>query len=100
MSGVGSSPALATRETSQVTVCQVVFLGVLQFSPHLLIGLFHMSSDVKKKRIIKILNTSCKINDFYSLVNNREANINTVLFSINSKSEGCQEMEAETGVER
>ena len=32
VSGVGSSPALATRETSQV-LCQVVFLGVLPFKP-------------------------------------------------------------------
>ena len=40
------------------------------------------------------------INDFYSLINNRKVNIYTVLFSINSKSEGCQEMAAETGVEK
>ena len=38
--------------------------------------------------------------NFYSLINNREVNINTVLFSINSKSEGFQEMAAETGMER
>ena len=38
--------------------------------------------------------------NFYSLINNREVNINTVLFSINLKSEGCQEMAAETGIER
>ena len=38
--------------------------------------------------------------NFYSLINNREVNINTVLFSINLKSEGCQEMAAETGMER
>ena len=38
--------------------------------------------------------------NFYSLINNREVNINTVLFSINLKSEGCQEMAAETVIER
>ena len=39
--------------------------------------------------------------NFHSLINNREVNIiNTVLFSINSKSEGCQEMAAETEMER
>ena len=37
--------------------------------------------------------------NFHSLINNREANINMVLFSINSKSEGFQEMAAETGME-
>ena len=37
--------------------------------------------------------------NFYSLINNREANINMVLFSVNSKSEGCQEMAAATGME-
>ena len=44
MSGVGSSPALATCETSQVLLAgvSVVFLGVLPFSPHLLIGPSHM----------------------------------------------------------
>ena len=41
----GSSPALATCETSKfcLRVCQVVFLGVLPFSPHLMIGPSHMS---------------------------------------------------------
>ena len=34
------------------------------------------------------------------MIFNREININSVLFSINSKSEGCQKMAAETGVER
>ena len=45
VSGVGSSPALATCETSQVLLADVpgVFLGVLPFSPHLLIGPSHMS---------------------------------------------------------
>ena len=51
-------------------------------------------------RIINTLNTSGKINDFYSLINNREVNIYTVIFSINSKSGRCQEMAAETGIER
>ena len=41
VSGVGSSPALATCES--LRVCQMVFLGVLPFSPHLLIGPSHMS---------------------------------------------------------
>ena len=45
LSGVGSSPALATCETSQVLLAGVpgVFLGILPFSPHLLIGPSHMS---------------------------------------------------------
>ena len=46
------------------------------------------------------IKTSGKINDFYSLINNWEVNIKTVLFSIiNSNSEGCKEMAAEAGVE-
>ena len=46
MSGVGSSPALATCESSQVLLADVpggFFLGVLPFSSHLLIGPSHMS---------------------------------------------------------
>ena len=45
VSGVGTSPALATCETSQVLLAgsQVVFLGVLPFLPHLLTGPSHMS---------------------------------------------------------
>ena len=38
--------------------------------------------------------------NFYSLINNREVNINTVLCSINSKSEGYQEMAADPGMDR
>ena len=38
--------------------------------------------------------------NFYSLINNEEVNIIMALFSINSKSEGCQEMAAETGMAR
>ena len=40
---------------------------------------------------------SGKINEFYSLINNRKVNINTVLFSIDKKSE---ESAAEAGVGR
>ena len=46
VSGVGSSPSLATCETSQVLLAGGsggFFLGVLPFSPHLLIGPSHMS---------------------------------------------------------
>ena len=43
---------------------------------------------------------SGKINDFYSLINNREVNNNMVLFRINSKFEGFKEKAAEAGVER
>ena len=40
VSGVGSSPTLVTCETSQVLLAGVsgVFLGILPFLPHLLIG--------------------------------------------------------------
>ena len=45
VSGVGSSPAVATCETSQVLLAGVPggFSRVLPFSPHLLLGPSHMS---------------------------------------------------------
>ena len=46
VSGVGSSPALVTCETSQVLLAGVsggFSVGILLFSPHLLIGPSHMS---------------------------------------------------------
>ena len=42
VSGVGSSPTLVTCETS-LRVCQMFFLEIFPFSPHLLIGPSHMS---------------------------------------------------------
>ena len=37
------------------------------------------------------------MNDFYPLVNNRDVNINTAIFSINSKSEGRQQRQGLKG---
>ena len=50
MSGVGSSPALATSETSQVLLAGVSggFPGVLNVSPHLPIGRLDMSEIILK----------------------------------------------------
>ena len=36
-----SKPIWDTCETSQVLLAGVIFHGVLQFLPHILIGLFH-----------------------------------------------------------
>ena len=45
VSGVGSSPTLASCETSKfcLRVRQVFFLGVFSFLTHLLIGMSHLS---------------------------------------------------------